>query len=266
MQANYRIPIIRQADYAGDLGQIEIDYEHPLHHEELVLLSDYPVTAQSYYARTDGHNPPFFRAVPGSRPDVWVRKTIAEMLVQVNQLLLPYNREVFVLDGYRSVECQRGLWDFYYAQARQLMPAGNHEDWANYCKDYIVDPSNFSPDDPNTWSAHANGAAVDVTLRCLLSQNIIDMGGNFEEITEMSDSAYYEGLLNEGKVVADDPGLINRRQLHWAMHQTGFINDPFVFWHYDWGSQLYVKLANKLSGRRLDKAWYDYLPQPALPT
>jgi len=62
---------------------------------------------------------------------------------------------------------------------------------------------------------------------------------------------------------ADDPRLRHRRLVHWAMSREGFLNDPLVFWHYDWGNQLYVMLRRALHGDALGAAWYGYIDPPA---
>lgn len=262
MRSDYRIPVIERSVYAGSYHSIPVDRDHALYQEPLVLLSDYQVAAQGYHARTDGQNPPYHQPVFGSRADVWIRRTVARMLQQVNELLLPYGREIFVLDGYRPIDCQRGLWDFYLGEAKRKRPNASLAEQEHDAKQHVADPTHFSPTDSRTWPAHSNGGAVDVTLRYLSGGTLVEMGSQFEEITPSSQNFYFEQLLAQGKVSANDIRLTNRRLLHWAMHEVGFINDPFVFWHYDWGNQLYVKCARKLFGIPVDQAWYGYIADP----
>lgn len=262
MDDNYRIPIIDKSSYAGSYHAIGVDSTHALHYDPLVLLADYAIAAESYHARVDGKNPPYNSPVSGSRRDVWIRKRVAEMLVQVNALLAPYCREVFVLDGYRPIDCQRGLWSFYLSQARTVHPFADEETQKRYARQFIVDPSAFSPTDSSSWPAHTNGGAVDITMKHLDTGRVVNMGSEFEQITETSQNHFYERLLDQGDISDGDERLVNRRILHWAMHSVGFINDPFVFWHYDWGNQLYVKMAKKLFDDPIEKAWYGYVSDP----
>jgi D-alanyl-D-alanine dipeptidase len=46
------------------------------------------------------------------------------------------------------------------------------------------------------------------------------------------------------------------------MSSEGFENDPFTFWHYDWGSQLYVKMTRALRANPAKAAWYGYIAPP----
>jgi D-alanyl-D-alanine dipeptidase len=46
------------------------------------------------------------------------------------------------------------------------------------------------------------------------------------------------------------------------MSAEGFVNDPFVFWHYDWGNQLYIKVSNALFAAAPGRAWYGYTAAP----
>jgi hypothetical protein len=48
------------------------------------------------------------------------------------------------------------------------------------------------------------------------------------------------------------------------MRRECFENDPFTFWHYDWGSQLYVKTNNALRADPIPAAWYGYIAPPEI--
>jgi D-alanyl-D-alanine dipeptidase len=61
----------------------------------------------------------------------------------------------------------------------------------------------------------------------------------------------------------DDPRLLNRRLLHRAMTEEGFLNYPLEFWHYDFGDQMYVLHAGLLKLPDAPKtAWYGYADAP----
>src|ERR1700754_2319590 len=90
--------------------------------EPLVALRDHGIAAEGYYARTDGHNPPYLRAIPGADPTPRARREVVERLKSVNELLRPQGVELFVLDAYRPLECQRSLWRHFVRQARKSLP------------------------------------------------------------------------------------------------------------------------------------------------
>jgi len=109
---------------------------------------------------------------------------------------------------------------------------------------------------------HATGAAVDLSLRDLKSGDYCELGGRFEDINEIAATDYFERKLASGEIAGDDTRLKYRRLLHWAMSSVGFENDPFTFWHYDWGSQLYVKMTRVLRANPVKAAWYGYIAPP----
>lgn len=256
------VPILARRLYAGGYGAIPFDVTDPRWREPLVRLETVGVAYESQHARTDGGNWPYLAAVPGARRDIWLRKTVADMLARVNERLARHNVELVVWDGYRSLACQRGLWDFFYAAAMRAMPEATPQSWRDRALAQAADPQNFSEHDPATWPTHSTGAAVDLSLRDRDSRNYCDLGGRFEEVDDIAATDYFERALVAGAIAEDDPRLQHRRLLHWAMRREGFENDPFTFWHYDWGSQLYVKMARALRAAPVQAAWYGYIAPP----
>jgi D-alanyl-D-alanine dipeptidase len=174
---------------------------------------------------------------------------------------------LFVLDGHRSVECQQGLWDFYYGKAKQENPGGNDSAHRARARQFIVDPVAFDVSDSRTWPAHTNGAAIDLTLRDSVTKELLDMGANFEADAEHDFSAgdYFERQLLAGQIDEDDARLQNRRLLNWAMTREGLLNETAkVFWHYDWGNQIYVRASRALLMNPPQAAWYGYIDPPGL--
>ncbi len=261
-QSGYRIPILDSTRYSRSYRDVPVDLQDPRNAEPLVPLESFGISYRSYHARADGGNPPYHRPVPGSRPDMWLRQSLAAQLAAVNQLLRPHDRELLVLDGYRPIACQQGLWDFYYQQGKETLGTVDEEALRTYAETFAADPADFSEDDPTSWPAHTTGAAIDVTLRQPSTGAVVDMGSNYEEITESSHCDYFERLLEKGAVAPDDPRLMNRRLLHWAMHEHGVLNHPFVFWHHDWGNQLHVRTWQDLFPDPPEAAWYGYIGPP----
>lgn len=258
----YEVPIIERKIYAGSYASIPFDATDLRRKEPLVKLETVGVAYEAHHARTDGGNWPYFAPVPGARKDVWLRRTVAEMLAGVNDRLRRFGVELLVLDGYRSIACQRGLWDFFYSEAVRAAPGEDAEAWRAQALRHAVNPSNFNEDNPRTWPTHATGAAVDLSLRDLKSGKYCDLGGRFEEINDIACTDYFERMLAAGMIAESDTRLRYRRLLHWGMSSEGFENDPFTFWHYDWGSQLYVKMTRALRANPAKAAWYGYIPSP----
>lgn len=261
---DYQIPIIERKQYAGNYRTNPVDLTDPRFNEPLIKLESVNVSYESYYAKSDGKNPPYNCRIEGSREDVWLRQSVAEKLDRVNERLRPFYVELLVLDGYRPVECQQGMWNFHYANAQKKFQEANEGVWKKDALGHASPTNSFNPHDSTTWLPHTTGAAIDLTLRELDSHNLVDMGSNFEEITLISRTDYFERQLLERLISKDDPRLQYRRLLYWAMLQEDLVNDPLVYWHYDWGNQLYLRDRKALFGNAPQAAWYGYIEPPPL--
>jgi zinc D-Ala-D-Ala dipeptidase len=267
MRVDHQVPITSPEMFSKSYLDIPIDINDPRSREPLIPLESVGVAFESYYAKTDGNNPPFDRRIIGSRRDIWLRKSVAEKLARVNDLLRSFEAELFVLDGHRSVECQQGLWDFYFAKAKEEIPGGTEQEHRARARQFIVDPVAFDENDSRTWPAHTNGAAIDLTLRDSITKELLDMGANFEADSEADYSAgdYFERRLLAGQIDENDVRLQNRRLLNWAMTREGLLNETAkVFWHYDWGNQIYVRASRALLHDPPTAAWYGYIAPPSV--
>jgi zinc D-Ala-D-Ala dipeptidase len=261
-ELSHRIPIIDPARYGKAYGSVPHDPTDPRSQEPLVLLDTVNVAYDSYHARSDGGNPPYHRPLRGSRRDTWLRAGAATSLARVNERLRPYGYELLVLDGYRSVECQQALYDFYFEQGRASLDMPTDDACHAYANQFVRNTARFSPHNSDAWPAHSTGAAVDITLRSLATREQVDMGSNFEEMSETSHNDYFERQLALGNIAADDPRLWHRRLAHWALESEDWVNSPWVFWHYDLGNQLYVQMRRHLGASAPVAAWYGYIEEP----
>jgi D-alanyl-D-alanine dipeptidase len=263
MRVDHQVPITSPQMFSSPYSEIPIDKNDPRGREPLIPLESVGVAFESYYAKTDGKNPPFGRAIEGSRQDVWLRKSVGEKLARVNERLRPFEAELFVLDGHRSIACQQGLWNFFYSKAKQQNPSGSEQELRACARQFIVDPVSFDETDSRTWPAHTNGAAVDLTLRDSVTKELLDMGATFEQDSDASVGDYFERQLAAGQIDENDVRLQNRRLLNWAMTREELLNETAkVFWHYDWGNQLYVRASRALLPDPPQAAWYGYIEIP----
>ena len=259
-RVDHQVPITSPQMFATPYSEVPIDNHDPRGREPLVPLESVGVAFESYYAKTDGNNPPFGRAIEGSEQNVWLRKSVAEKLARVNEHLRPFDAELFVLDGHRTVACQQGLWNFYYAKAKQEIPGGTDQQHRAWARRFVVDPVSFDVNDSRTWQAHTSGAAVDLTLRDSVTKELLDVGAHFEQDTPALIADYFERQLLAGQIDEDDERLQNRRLLHWAMTREGLLNETAnVLWHYDWGNQIYVRASRVFSKDPPHAAWYGYI-------
>jgi D-alanyl-D-alanine dipeptidase len=208
--------------------------------EPLVDLRSYNIAGEKYYA-----NSPYGKRIDGAIDGLYARRSVANKLVQANDILRKYNLELYVYDAYRSIECQNWLWDFFSDGYMREHPKASPKEVEEFARNYVSDPRRFDPDDPATHPLHSTGGAIDLTLRECSSGNFIDVG-TFDDPSEKSHTHFYEMELKAGRVVEDDHRLLYRRVLYGAMLQAGFTNYPYEFWHYDYGNRMYACMLNRL--------------------
>lgn len=262
VRIDYRIPILDWKSDSGGYGGVPVDDGDPRGTEPLAEISAYAIAGENFYAREDGANSPYNRRIAGAVDGVWLRTGVLERIVRANRRLAPYGAELFVFDGYRSVETQQGLWDHFEEEIAREKPGLAPGARRKAVVRYVSDPNRFRRDDPATWPAHTTGAAVDCTLRSLKSGALLDMGAAFDEAREISHSDALERALQAGAIPPDDDALNNRRLLHWAMESEGFVNYPLEYWHFDWGDQMYVHNLALRDGNAPAAAWYGYVDPP----
>jgi len=244
LHQDYReIPIpLRPADASttAGYGHVPVDLHSALSREPLVPLAEVGVASESYYARSDGFNPPYYRALPCAPRTVSCRRSVALKLREVNARLEPFGLELLVWDGYRPIACQRELWEFFLQKARQVLGETSDLEYSRFAGRYCSDPSTFDPRDPTTWPTHITGGAVDLTLRRIATGELLNMGGTFDDPSPLSHTDSLEHLDEAEASVTELDARRNRRLLYWVMVESGFANYPFEWWHFDWGNQMWV--------------------------
>ena len=252
------IPWREGAPTALDYGAIRVDPHHPRAAEPLVDLAALGIAGTSYYARTDGLNAPYGRAFASALPAIWCRRSVAERLGAVNRALAAHGVELYVLNAYRPVALQEELWAFFLAQAKVVLDDPDEAACVAFAGEYCSDPENFDPADSRTWPTHATGGAVDTTLRLRGSGELLYMGGIFDDPSEVSHTAHLERRLAAGDRLSASElaALRNRRLLYWTMRAADFANYPYEWWHFDWGTQLWVLDCRATTDAAPQAAWY----------
>lgn len=258
----YQIPLADLSKIRMPHYQIPLDTSSPLFTEELVNVRDYGLAFSSWHAMDNGQNSPYCKRINGSRKDGWLRKTFAEKLARANAVLSSFGVELFILDAYRSIECQRGLWAYYWDRAHAARPDASEEELRQQTLGYLRDPRNFDPRDARSFPIHSTGSSIDVVLRDRKSGKWLNMGSDFEEYSDVSATDYFERQLLTGAIDDRDERLWNRRLLHWALFAEDMTNDPIFYWHHDWGNQIWIKVKNAVYGSAPDMAWYGYKGPP----
>ncbi len=229
------IPALRASGTALDYHAIEIDPTGNLFNQKVVNLATFGIASSSAYASAAA---PYYRAFETALPSVLARESVAEMLTSVNKLLLPYGVEVFGWDGYRPPELQSQLWDHFIEQGRKVLTDPSDDDLVRFAGLYCSDPRGFDPDDYRTWPVHCTGGSIDLTMRNIADKQLLFMGSIFDDADSISSTRYFENpaLMSQSAIEARR----NRRLLFHAMSAAGFVNYHHEWWHWDFGTQMWV--------------------------
>lgn len=98
---------------------------------------------------------------------------------------------------------------------------------------------------------HSTGAAVDVTIVNAYGE-VIDMGGEIDEISERSHPEYY----SQSKKLIEQQYNRHRQLLNQVMTHGGFKRHPEEWWHFSLGDQMWVWLHNQEDSPKIEQARY----------
>ena len=144
----------------------------------------------------------------------------------LNKTNLGYKLKVW--DGFRSLKTQDILfWDYYNELYNE------HPDWNDRkirrAVSIFVSPPSESLSAPS-W--HNTGGAVDLTVVDKHDKEL-DMGTEFDEFNKKAFTDHFK----DGEIYK------NRMLLKQVMEYAGFVNYPEEWWHYNYGDQLWAKMA-----------------------
>ena len=243
------IPEQSKSNTAANYHAVEIDIAGVANREPLIDVREYGIACKSVYSRPYA---PYYRAFASALETVYLRDTVAQKLIQANNILVDYGVEVLALDGFRPVKLQQELWAHFMAKAREQLPEATKEDMERFAVQFCSNPSGYDPLDYTTWPVHLSGGAVDLTLRSLYDKQESFMGSIFDDADAISSTTHFESfeLTSQSGLEARR----NRRLLYHAMLAAGFFNYPYEWWHFDFGSQMWVMNGNLKSQALYGKA------------
>jgi D-alanyl-D-alanine dipeptidase len=222
----------------GYRREVPIDFDGPLASERCVEVRSVGIAGHNHYNLTN--NPPYYISVPGSIPELYLRKSVAQRLLQINARLSAIGVELFLFDGWRPQAVQRYFHDVWFpgwlrARRPDLQGDALQEEVEKYWAAPTEGPSSPSP--------HSTGGALDLTLVFTDTHQPLHMGGIFDDLTEEAWTDGYE--RKPAASMSDEEARANRRLLYWAMTEAGFANNPTEWWHYSWGDQLWARLMGQ---------------------
>ncbi len=260
--SNRSIPILDDAPTTSRLGEVPVDDRDLRYSEPLADLRELGLAGENYYARTDGKNEPYCRQLSGSTSRLLARRSVAEKLVEIDRGLREFGLSVWIYDAYRPISAQRSLWQFFQNRMAAQNPSLSNAELDAEARKYVSDPRKFDPDDARTWPLHTTGGAVDVTLKIVGAEKLLDLGTSFDDMAGASNTDYFERQLLDDKIDSRDERLTGRRILYWAMRERDFTNYPFEYWHFDWGDQMHILTLSAQGLAAPKAAWYGYVPLP----
>ncbi|HVP84536.1 MAG TPA: M15 family metallopeptidase [Rhizomicrobium sp.] len=182
-------------------------------------------------------NPPYWRRIDGSIPELFLRHGVIERLKRVNGRLAAAGLELFLFDAWRPKAVQAYFHDVWMpAELKARRPELTGEALIREVENYWAAPTaNEAFPAP-----HATGAATDLTIRWIHGEQLW-MGSLFDDVTKIAHRDYFERDLV--MCFSDEEARANRRLLHWVMREEGFIGHPEEWWHFSYGDQLWAKLG-----------------------
>ncbi len=150
---------------------------------------------------------------------IWLRKTVAAKLVAV-QRSLPRRVHLFVIEGYRSLDRQKVIYERFLKQSYL-----DHPDWPPNIRRREINRM-VAPPDVKCPPGHCTGGAVDLTLvdpRGVELDMLSPCQDRFEECTP----TFFPSLSSRARH--------NRDLLFDAMEAQGLKNYALEWWHYSYG-------------------------------
>jgi D-alanyl-D-alanine dipeptidase len=141
----------------------------------------------------------------------FLQRPAAEALVKVNSELKQLGYGLVIFDGYRPWSVTKIFWDLTPAEKRKFVA------------------------DPKKGSMHNRGCAIDLTLFELASGKVVQMTGEYDEMSERSYPGYKGGTDEQRRM---------RDLLRTKMEANGFTVYEFEWWHFDYKDWKLYRIEN----------------------
>ncbi|HEY8949913.1 MAG TPA: M15 family metallopeptidase [Rhizomicrobium sp.] len=221
---------------SGWRAKIRIDRDGAAFSEPLVDIHAHGIAGENFYYSE--RNPPYWHRVAGSVPDLLARKSVAGKLARVNARLKSHGLELYVFDAWRPRAVQAYFHDVWVPRELQRRdPSLTGEALMREVSRYWSAPTT-NEDAP---APHATGSALDLTLRWIDGEQLW-MGCLFDDASEIAHRDRMETRGNQ-RSFSDTEARANRRLLHWAMSEEGFVGYSEEWWHFSYGDQYWAGVS-----------------------
>lgn len=156
----------------------------------------------------------------------YIREGVAKKLFKA-QSFLPKKYKLMIWDGYRSSEVQKKMFLELCNKIKKKNPEWTKEKIKKKASEFVADPEVFSP--------HLTGGAVDITIVDLQGKQL-DMGTKIDSFSEKSH-------IDSKKI--SKKAKYNRNLLLSVMSKAGFVNYPLEWWHWSFGDGYWAAKLNK---------------------
>jgi D-alanyl-D-alanine dipeptidase len=217
----------------GWRAKVAIDHTGPRFQEPLVDLKAHGIAGENYYHST--RNPPYWRRIEGSVPDLLARASVAERLAQVNARIAPVGLELHIFDAWRPRAVQAYFHDNWMPdELRKRNPQLTGEALWREVGRYWSAPTT----DANAPAPHSTGGAIDLTLKWIGCEQLW-MGSLFDDATAIAHRDHFE-TTTAAMGFSDEEARANRRLLHWLMSDADFAGYYEEWWHFSYGDQYWA--------------------------
>lgn len=244
-----------------ELKNVTVDPTSPRNSEPLVNVNDYNIKSCPYYKEEAINNPTYNSNISGAPDIIYAREGVCKQLQKINKLLSTLGLELVINDAHRSPATQKKLFMHFLRIAYQKGLKG--EEAIKNASQYCSNPEGFDTQNPQTWTMHSTGAAVDVYLVDKKTDKIVDMGeGYYDNPDPVTHTLHYEELAKKRKLSDEEKdALMARRLLFNVMKAMGFDNYGFEIFHYEYKCLIHAKVQSEKGIPAV--AEYGYLPSPA---
>jgi len=156
----------------------------------------------------------------------FARKTIKDKLLTAVQLL-PEQYSLVLIEAQRTVGFQKEVFQQVAAELKEQHPSMPENELIDLTRTMVSDPDIFSP--------HVTGGALDVAVADQKTLRYLDMGNLFQH--DETAATHFQGL--------NEQQAHNRKILIDTMTQSGFVNYPREWWHWSYGDKLWAHLKQQ---------------------
>jgi hypothetical protein len=205
----------------------------------LVNLLELGFAGANFYRTNAVHNPLYLENLESACRGIWIRKKLVPSLQETEQMLNRYSLRLFLLDGYRSLACQKEVREkverYWVRQIGSYMNPNAVGQLAQTSTDRFISPApdHLSVTDSSSWFAHSTGGAL-WTAATSIDGCPVEFGCLFEDIGNPMGSNYYEEFSPRN--LREKAAQRTRRILFWCLMANGWVNYPHIIFHFNFFS------------------------------